>query len=181
MSRGIVVLLTGLSGAGKSTLATALGSHLHTLGIAVSILDGDVVRNDGAVKLGFTQSDRFLQLKRVTEVALEKASQGDVVICALIAPYHAHRAFMRSHISAMHPFFEIHISTPLSVCQKRDPKGLYAKASRGEITNMTGISDPYELPDAPDLVISTDSLSVTDARDIIFSCLSPVLTSKVVS
>ncbi|MBV8658719.1 MAG: adenylyl-sulfate kinase [Burkholderiales bacterium] len=154
--------LTGLSGAGKSTLAQAAREALHHAGIVTCLLDGDIVRAGLCSDLGFSPRDRRENIRRVAEVARLMNEAGVVVIASLISPLHDDRATARAIIGD--PLFrEVHIATSLAVCEQRDPKGLYAKARRGEIPEFTGISAPYEAPISPALRIDTAHTSIPDA------------------
>ena len=145
-----VVWLTGLSGSGKSTLANALAQRLHAAGRAAYVLDGDNVRHGLNRDLGFTDADRVENIRRVAEVARLMADAGLIVITAFISPFRSERALARSRMDGI-AFIEVHVDTPLVVAEQRDPKGLYAKARRGELPNFTGIDSPYEPPVAPEL------------------------------
>jgi adenylylsulfate kinase len=147
--------MTGLPGSGKSTLARLLEATLRTdYGRYVEVLDGDEVRRGLSRDLGLSKEDREEHARRVSYVAKVLARNGVVAIVALISPYRKSRAEAREMIGPDR-FVEVYVRAPLSVCEKRDPKGLYAKARRGEINNMTGIQHPYEEPLEPDLVIDT--------------------------
>ena len=159
---GRVVWFTGLSGSGKSTIANALEVELHQQGIRTYILDGDNIRQGLNKDLGFTETDRIENIRRVSEVAKLMADAGLVVITALISPFRADRAMARELIGD-DQFNEVFIDTPLNVCEDRDVKGLYAKARRGEIPNMTGVNSPYETPTNSDITIETAKLTVTQA------------------
>jgi bifunctional enzyme CysN/CysC len=152
--KGGVLWFTGLSGAGKSTLAMAVEQHLFRRGYAVYVLDGDNIRSGLSANLGFSPQDRVENIRRVGEVAALFADAGFLCITAFISPYRADRARARA---AMPPgsFHEIYISADLATCERRDPKGLYRKARAGEIGEFTGITAPYEPPDAPSLVVDT--------------------------
>lgn len=165
---GFVVWMTGLPASGKSTLSKLLEANLRNgHGRYVEVLDGDEVRKGLSRDLGLSKEDREEHARRVSYVAKVLARNGVVVIVALISPYRESRAEAREMIGPER-FVEVHIQAPLSVCEARDPKGLYAKALRGEITNMTGIQDPYEEPTSPDLVIDTTSKNPEgSARDLI--------------
>ncbi len=156
--QGFTVLFTGLSGAGKSTLANALMIKLMELGSrSVTLLDGDLVRKHLSSELGFSKEHRDLNVLRIGFVASEITKAGGVAICAPIAPYAAIRRRLRELVEAYGAFVEIHVATPLEVCERRDTKGLYAKARAGLIQHFTGIDDPYEPPEDPELVIDTQS------------------------
>ena len=156
--QGFTVLFTGLSGAGKSTLANALMIKLLELGgRSVTLLDGDLVRKHLSSELGFSKEHRDLNILRIGFVASEITKAGGVAICAPIAPYATIRRRMREMVEAYGTFVEIYVATPLEVCEQRDTKGLYAKARAGLLTHFTGIDDPYEPPEAPDVVIHTES------------------------
>lgn len=162
--RGVTLWLTGLSGSGKSTIAHRLETHLVSLDRAAYVLDGDNVRHGLNGDLGFSASDRSENVRRVGEVARLMADAGLVVAVPVISPYRADRARVRRmHEGAGIPFYEVFIDTPLEVCESRDPKGLYAKARAGELPGFTGIDDPYEAPERPEVVIDTTEVSVDDA------------------
>lgn len=154
--QGFTVLFTGLSGAGKSTLANALMIKLLELGgRSVTLLDGDLVRKHLSSELGFSKEHRDLNILRIGFVASEIAKNGGVAICAPIAPYAVTRRKVREMVEKYGGFVEVYVSTSLEVCEQRDRKGLYAKARAGIIKEFTGISDPYEVPDRPEIVIDT--------------------------
>jgi sulfate adenylyltransferase len=156
--QGFTVLFTGLSGAGKSTLANALMIKLLELGgRSVTLLDGDLVRKHLSSELGFSKEHRDLNILRIGFVASEITKAGGVAICAPIAPYASIRRRVREMVEAYGTFVEIYVATPLEVCEQRDAKGLYARARAGLLTNFTGIDDPYEPPEHPDVVIHTES------------------------
>jgi sulfate adenylyltransferase len=152
--RGLVVFFTGLSGSGKSTLARALVDALVEDGRrTVTMLDGDVVRRMLSAGLGFSRADRDLNVRRIGWVAAEVARHGGIAVCAPIAPYDATRRAVRRDVAAVGDFLLVHVSTPLEVCERRDHKGLYARARAGLIPHFTGISDPYEAPTDAELVL----------------------------
>lgn len=154
-SRGATVWLTGLSGSGKSTVAVALERLLVGEGRPAYRLDGDNLRHGLCADLGFSEADRDENVRRAGEVARLFAEAGVVAIVPLISPYRRGRDHARAiHAYAGLAFFEIHVDTPIEVCEQRDPKGLYAKARAGEITGFTGIDDPYEEPESPELVLT---------------------------
>lgn len=153
---GKVIWFTGLSGSGKSTLANALEQALHAQGRRTYILDGDNVRQGLNRDLGFTDADRVENIRRVAEVAKLMMDAGLIVLTAFISPFRAEREMARQLIGAEN-FVEVFVDTPLEVCEQRDPKGLYKKARSGQLPNMTGISSPYEAPEAPNLAVRSDA------------------------
>ncbi|MDF1700910.1 MAG: bifunctional sulfate adenylyltransferase/adenylylsulfate kinase [Planctomycetota bacterium] len=158
--RGFTVFFTGLSGSGKSTIANALRVKLMEFGTRhVTLLDGDIVRKNLSSELGFSKEHRDINIRRIGWVASEITKNRGIAICAPIAPYAETRADVRAMIEPLGGFLEVHVSTPLAVCEARDRKGLYAKARAGLIQEFTGISDPYEAPEAPDMRIDTTELS----------------------
>ena len=148
------VWLTGLSGSGKSTTAIALASRLHALGYRVRVLDGDAVRARLSPQLGFSRHDRDTNVLRVAELAREAMDDDEIVICALISPYRDTRDRARAVIGPS-AFIEVFVDTPLGICEARDVKGLYRRARDGTITGVTGIDDPYEPPESPDIRLTT--------------------------
>ncbi len=162
--KGCTVWLTGLSGSGKSTIAHRCESALVASGRAAYTLDGDNIRHGLNAGLGFGPQDRTENVRRVGEVARLMADAGLVALAPLISPYQADRDRIRAHHKdAGLPFFEVHVSTPLAVCEARDTKGLYARARSGEVGDFTGISAPYEEPTEPDLSIDTSTTSIDAA------------------
>jgi len=167
--QGFTVFFTGLSGSGKSTIANALlVKLLHISDRPATLLDGDVVRRNLSSELGFSKEHRDINIRRIGFVASEITKNKGVAICAPIAPYDRIRKEVREMISRLGGFILIHVSTPLEECERRDRKGLYAKARAGIIKEFTGISDPYELPPDADLSIDTTNITPGDAvREII--------------
>ncbi len=158
--QGFTVFFTGLSSAGKSTIANALLVKLLENGNRrVTLLDGDLVRKNLSSELGFSKEHRDLNILRIGFVAAEVTKNGGVAICAPIAPYRATRRMVRETIEAGGCFIEVYVSTPVELCERRDRKGLYAKARAGVIQGVTGIDDPYEEPENPEVVIDTETLS----------------------
>ena len=158
--QGFTVFFTGLSGSGKSTIANALlVKLLENGGRKVTLLDGDLVRKNLSSELGFSKEHRDLNILRIGYVASEITKFGGIAICAPIAPYAATRRQVREVVEANGGFIEVHVATPLEVCEQRDRKGLYAKARAGIIKEFTGISDPYEVPEEPELAVDTRGLS----------------------
>jgi sulfate adenylyltransferase len=167
--QGFTLFFTGLSGAGKSTIAKAVLDKLRELGgRPVSLLDGDLVRRNLSSELGFSREHRNLNIRRIGYVASEITKNGGVAICAPIAPYAEVRREVRRMISQYGGFIEVHVATSLEVCEGRDRKGLYAKARAGIIKEFTGISDPYEAPEKPELKIDTQGLSIEEAAQRVF-------------
>lgn len=158
--QGFTVFFTGLSGSGKSTVANALMVKLMEMGgRPVSLLDGDVVRKHLSSELGFSKEHRDLNIRRIGYVASEITKNGGIAICAPIAPYASTRRQVREMIQSCGGFLEVHVATPIEVCEDRDRKGLYAKARAGLIKGFTGIDDPYEVPEAPELSVDTTDLT----------------------
>nr|BFE83676.1 hypothetical protein GCM10020093_062770 [Planobispora longispora] len=172
--RGLVAFFTGLSGSGKSTVARGLRDALLERGSrTVTYLDGDVVRHLLSAGLGFSREDRDLNIRRIGFVAAEAARHGGLAVCAPIAPFAATRAEVRAMVEAVGAdFLLVHVATPLAECERRDRKGLYAKARAGLIPEFTGISSPYEEPEDADIVIDTTGISVEEAVD---SVLNPLI------
>jgi sulfate adenylyltransferase len=152
--QGVCIWFTGLSGAGKSTTAEVLTSLLMEHGRQVTVLDGDVVRTHLSKGLGFSKEDRDINIRRIGFVAAELVRHGGVVICAAVSPYRATRNDVRNMVGS-DQFVEVFVDTPLEVCESRDVKGMYAKARRGEIKDFTGIDDPYEAPEHPEITLNT--------------------------
>jgi adenylylsulfate kinase len=157
-----VVLVTGLSGAGKSTLANAVNSALFEQGLACYVLDGDNIRHGLCKDLGFSDAAREENIRRIGEVSKLFLDAGVVVLTAFVSPFKADRDRARALVDAG-DFIEIHCAANLEVCEQRDTKGLYAKARAGEIQEFTGISSPYEAPEAPELRLDTGSQSLGDS------------------
>ena len=164
----VTLWLTGLSGSGKSTLAFALERALVDQGRACYVLDGDNVRHGLNRNLGFSAADRAENIRRIAEVARLMNDAGLIVITAFISPYCADREAARKIIGAG-CFREVHVSTSLSVCESRDPKGLYAGARAGRVADFTGVSSPYEAPESPDLIIDTAQVSLDQAATRLIS------------
>jgi len=168
--QGVVIWLTGLSGCGKSTVASKLQEKLFARGVQVYILDGDNIRHGLNGDLGFSPEDREENIRRIGEVAHLFADAGMVAITSFISPYIKDRDRARS-LNKEGEFIEIFVKAPLDVCEKRDPKGLYKKARKGEIKEFTGISAPYEEPENPEIVIETDKLDIQQSAEKIISYL----------
>ena len=159
--QGFTVFMTGLSGSGKSTIANALMVKLMEMGgRPVTLLDGDIVRKNLSSELGFSKEHRDLNIRRIGYVASEITKNGGIAICAPIAPYATTRRAVREDIEAFGAFLEVHIATSLEECERRDRKGLYKLAREGKIKEFTGISDPYDVPESPELSIETEKVDV---------------------
>ena len=165
-----VLWFTGLSGSGKSTVANATEKILHDMGLQTYILDGDNVRIGLNKDLGFSPEDRTENIRRITEVAKLFADSGSIVLTAFISPYREDRDKAREIISN-DDFIEVFVSADLSVCEQRDPKGLYKKARAGEIKGFTGIDAPYEAPLTPELIVETDKNDIEASAQIVVDYL----------
>ncbi|HEY6916208.1 MAG TPA: adenylyl-sulfate kinase, partial [Allosphingosinicella sp.] len=162
---------TGLSGAGKTTIANLVERKLHALGRHTFLLDGDNIRHGLNKDLGFTDADRVENIRRIGEVAKLMTDAGLIVLAAFISPFRVERDMVRA-LMPEGEFVEIHVSTPLAVAEARDPKGLYAKARRGELANFTGIGSAYEPPLAPELTIDTSLISADAAAEMVVAYLN---------
>src|SRR5690554_2803860 len=167
--QGFIVFFTGYSGSGKSTIANALMVKLMEMGgRPVTLLDGDIVRKNLSSELGFSKEHRDLNIRRIGYVASEITKNGGIAICAPIAPYATTRRAVREEIEQFGAFLEVHVSTSLEECERRDRKGLYKLAREGKIKEFTGISDPYDVPEAPELRLDTENVDVdTCAHQVI--------------
>ncbi|RYJ61542.1 adenylyl-sulfate kinase [Pseudomonas songnenensis] len=168
--RPLTIWFTGLSGAGKSTLAFELERRLVASGRTAYVLDGDNIRHGLCADLGFSAEARAENIRRVAEVAKLFNDAGMLSICSLISPFLSDRALAR-RVVGDDRYFEVYVSTPLLECERRDVKGLYAKARAGELENFTGVSMPYEVPIAPNCSVDTSVMSVDEGVDHILSCL----------
>jgi sulfate adenylyltransferase len=168
--QGFCVWFTGLSASGKSTTAEILTVLLQEFGRQVTVLDGDVVRNHLSRGLGFSKEDRDANIRRIGFVAAEIVKHQGTVICAAVSPYRATRNDVRNTVGG-EKFIEVFVNTPLEECERRDVKGMYQKARRGEIKNFTGIDDPYEAPVQPEIVIDTLERSAEDNARVIIGYL----------
>ena len=175
--RGLMVWMTGLSGSGKSTLAIALERELQRRGILCRILDGDNIRSGINNNLGFSPADRRENIRRIAEVARLFVDTGIVTIAAFISPSEELRR-MAAGIVGEEDFVEIYVSTPLRVCEERDVKGLYAKARRGEISEFTGISAPFEAPQSPALSIDTSARPLGDCVEDVLKLILPKIKKQ---
>ncbi len=168
--KGAVLWFTGLSACGKSTVANAVDHKLHQRGKHSFVLDGDNIRMGLNKNLGFSAEDRAENIRRIGEVAKLFASSGSIALTAFISPYRADRDKVREIMPAGE-FVEIYVDASLETCEKRDPKGLYKKARAGEIKNFTGISDPYEAPEKPELVLDSNTKSIEQLADEVIAYL----------
>lgn len=166
-----VIWFTGLSGSGKTTLASALEKTLFKLGYFSQILDGDNIRSGINNNLSFTEVDRFENIRRIAEVSKLFLNSGIILICAFISPTKDIRCMARDIIGE-EDFLEVFVDTPLEICEKRDPKGLYEKARKGELKNFTGVSAPFEVPEQPFLVIDN---SITEIQETVNKLLDNLL------
>jgi adenylylsulfate kinase len=169
--RGAILWFTGLSGSGKSTLANAVDHRLLELGLSSYVLDGDNVRHGLNGDLGFSPEDRTENIRRIGEVAKLFSDAGTFALTAFISPYREDRDRIRATADRTDDFVEIFVYCPLDVCEERDPKGLYKKARAGEIPEFTGISAPYEEPEAAELVIDTAENSLDECVDMVLKHL----------
>lgn len=167
----VLLWFTGLSGSGKSTIAGALEHALFQRGQRTYLLDGDNVRHGLNNDLGFSNADRVENIRRIGEVAKLMIDAGLIVLAAFVSPFRADRALVRS-LLAEGEFIEIHVDTPLAVCEARDPKGLYKKARAGEIKHFTGIDSAYEPPERPEILLNTSEMTTVESVDFIMSFLA---------
>jgi adenylyl-sulfate kinase len=169
---GRVLWFTGLSGAGKSTIAEIVGRELEAQGIPVEYLDGDVVREHLSKGLGFSKEDRDTNIERIGWVASRLARHGATVLVSAISPYAETRARARAMVEEFAPFVEIHVATSLEECERRDIKGLYAKARGGELPEFTGVHDPYEEPESPELRLETEGRTPAESARVVLDALA---------
>ena len=170
--RGVMIWFTGLSGSGKSTLAIAMERELQKRGLLCRILDGDNIRSGINNNLGFSEADRMENIRRIADIGKLFVDTGIITLAAFISPNNDMRE-MAANIIGKQDFMEIYISTPLEECERRDVKGLYAKARRGEIKNFTGISAPFEVPAHPALSLDTSKLSVEESVNKLLELILP--------
>ncbi len=171
--QGATVWLTGLPSAGKTTIAYALAERLRAEGHRVEVLDGDEIREFLSAGLGFTREDRHTNVQRIGFVAELLASNGVKALVPVIAPYADSREAVRErHAAAGTGYLEVHVATPVEVCSERDVKGLYAKQAAGQISGLTGVDDPYEAPQSPDLRIESHTQTVQESAASLFALLA---------
>ena len=173
----VMIWFTGLSGSGKSTIAIALERELHKRGLLCRILDGDNIRSGINNNLGFTEEDRIENIRRIAEVSKLFIDAGVITIAAFISPNNDIRE-MAANIIGRDDFMEIYVSTPIEECERRDVKGLYAKARRGEIKNFTGISAPFEAPIHPTLTLDTSVFSLEESVNKLLELILPRIQKK---
>ena len=173
----VMIWFTGLSGSGKSTIAIALERELHKRGLLCRILDGDNIRSGINNNLGFTEADRIENIRRIAEVSKLFVDTGIITIAAFISPSNDIRE-MAANIIGKDDFLEVYVSTPIEECERRDVKGLYAKARRGEIKNFTGMSAPFEAPAHPALTLDTSALSLKESVNKLLELILPRIQKK---
>ena len=173
----VMIWFTGLSGSGKSTIAIALERELHKRGLLCRILDGDNIRSGINNNLGFTEADRIENIRRIAEVSKLFVDTGIITIAAFISPSNDIRE-MAANIIGKDDFLEVYVSTPIEECERRDVKGLYAKARRGEMKNFTGISAPFEAPAHPALTLDTSALSLEESVNKLLELILPRIQKK---
>ena len=176
--RGLMVWFTGLSGSGKSTIAIALERELQKRGLLCRILDGDNIRSGINNNLGFSPEDRVENIRRIAEVGKLFVDTGIITIAAFISPNNELRE-MASRIIGKDDFVEVYVSTPIEECERRDVKGLYAKARRGEIKEFTGISAPFEAPEYPALSLDTSKLSLEESVNRLLELILPKIEKNI--
>jgi len=170
--KGVTLWFTGLSGSGKSTVAVALEKALHKLGKLSYRLDGDNIRLGINQNLGFSAEDRTENIRRIGEISKLYCDTGIITLNSFISPYREDRDQVRRiHEDGGYNFIEVHVNCSLECAEERDPKGLYKKARAGEIKNFTGIDDPYEAPENPEITLNTDSMSIEEEIEIILNYL----------
>jgi adenylylsulfate kinase len=168
---GFTLWFTGLSGSGKTTIAHLVGPELDRRGLIVEYLDGDTVRTHLSKGLGFSKEDRDTHIERVGWVASRLTRQGGAVIAAAISPYEETRSQVRERVEEVGTFVEVYVKATVDACAERDVKGLYEKAFKGEITEFTGVSDPYEEPSSPELVVDTEQHDPEESAEIVVAKL----------
>lgn len=170
--RGMMIWFTGLSGSGKSTVAIALERELHKRGLLCRILDGDNIRTGINNNLGFSPEDRIENIRRIAEVGKLFVETGIITLAAFISPNNDMRR-MAAEIIGKDDFLEVYISTPIEECEKRDVKGLYAKARRGEIKEFTGVSAPFEVPEHPAISLDTSKIPLEESVNMLLELILP--------
>ncbi|WP_115460773.1 adenylyl-sulfate kinase [Winogradskyella aurantiaca] len=171
-----LIWFTGLSGSGKSTLANQLELLLHNKGVSTYTLDGDNIRMGLNKDLSFTAADRSENIRRIAEVANLMVDAGLVVLAAFVSPFKKDRQNIREVVKGVN-FVEVFVNTSIEACEQRDVKGLYKKARSGEIKNFTGIDSPYEVPETPDIEVTTENLTIEESVELIYNHIKPKLFS----
>ncbi|MCK8826144.1 adenylyl-sulfate kinase [Natroniella acetigena] len=171
-NRGVTVWFTGLSGAGKTTVAKEVERKLKARNARVQRLDGDIVRKSLTKDLGFSKKDRNENIKRNTLVAKLLTKHDVVTLCSFISPYRSAREYARQEIQEVGEFVEVFVNPPLEVCEERDVKGFYQQARDGKLDNFTGISDPYQVPENPDLELRTDQETLEESAQKVIDYLT---------
>jgi adenylylsulfate kinase len=167
ISHAPVIWLTGLPGSGKTTIAKALSPKLKGSGFKVELLDGDIVRKELSPELGFTKQDRELHSRRVVYLCKLLSRNGIATIVCLISPYREFRRYARREINVDNNFYEVYVKCSLGTCMRRDPKGLYKKALAGEIKDLSGLQDPYEEPENPEVIVDTEEQTSEECVNVI--------------
>jgi len=175
LEKGLVVWLTGLPASGKTTIASRVAESLKKENFRVELLDGDWVRKTINPDAGFTREERKRHLLRVAWIARLLARNGVIVLCSFVSPYEDVRKEIKDIIKKEVPFIEVYVKCDLKVCIKRDPKGLYKKALKGEIKHFSGISDPYEPPTNPDLILDTEKLTIEESAEKLLNKIKEVI------
>ncbi len=180
---GFTLWFTGLSGSGKSTIAHVIGPELDRRGLIVEYLDGDSVRQHLSKGLGFSKEDRDTNIERIGWVASRLTRQGAAVIAAAISPYRGTRQKAREMVEEFGRFVEVYVATSLDECARRDVNGLYAKAFAGEIKGFTGVDDPYEEPESPEIVVETEDKTPEESAEVVIAKLEElgVIPAQVVA
>jgi adenylyl-sulfate kinase len=173
-AEGFTVWLTGLPSSGKTTIAGLLVGELERRGLTVESLDGDVVRTHLSKDLGYSRADRDTNIARLGWVASRLVRHGAPVVVAAISPYREARANVRAQIEEQGAFVEVWVNAPVAACQERDVKGLYARAAAGEITGMTGVDDPYEAPEHPEVTVDTVALDPAESVGLVLAYLERI-------
>jgi adenylyl-sulfate kinase len=168
---GFTLWFTGLSGSGKTTISDLVAPELERRGLLVERLDGDVVRTHLSYGLGFSKEDRDANIERIGWVASRLTRAGAAVVVSAISPYEEARKRVRALVEEFGPFVEVHVATPVEECERRDVKGLYARARAGETAEFTGVSDPYEEPASPELRLDTTQLEPEESAKLVLAKL----------
>jgi adenylylsulfate kinase len=169
-----IIWLTGLPGSGKTTIGKALDPKLKKLGFKVELLDGDIVRKELSPELGFTKQDREMHARRVVYLSKLLSRNGIISIVCLISPFREFRRYARSEANINNNFYEVYVKCSLETCIRRDPKGLYKKALSGEIKDLTGLQDPYEEPENPEIIIDTERQTLEECVNLILDKILPL-------